>query len=51
MIALLAVGILSPFCEMLVYAFAGGEGVAVGLVHNVWWMEPKESGLMYKHIE
>lgn len=29
----------------------GGTDVSVGLVHNVWWMEPKKVGPMYKHIE
>ena len=36
---------------MNLYVLAGGKDVAVGLVHNVWWMEPKKVGPLYKHIE
>ncbi len=28
----------------------GGKDVLVGLVHNVFWTEPKGTGIMYAHV-
>jgi hypothetical protein len=28
----------------------GGETTAVGIVHNVFWLEPKGEGLLYAHV-
>ena len=29
---------------------AGGSEVEVGVVHNVFWTEPKRHGLLYTHV-
>ena len=29
---------------------SGGKDVMVGLVHNVFWTEPKGTGIMYAHV-
>ena len=29
----------------------GGEATAVGIVHNVFWLEPKGDGLGYSHVK
>ena len=28
----------------------GGKDVLVGLVHNVFWTEPKGTGILYAHV-
>lgn len=32
-------------------AMRGGEDTAVGIVHNVFWLEPKGDGLGYTHVK
>ena len=29
---------------------AGGKDVLVGIVHNVFWTEPKGTGILYAHV-
>lgn len=31
-------------------AAPGGAEVAVGIVHNVFWLEPKGTGPLYAHV-
>ncbi len=31
-------------------AMPGAEDVAVGIVHNVFWLEPKGKGPLYFHV-
>lgn len=31
-------------------AMPGGNTTAVGIVHNVFWLEPKGSGPLYAHV-
>ncbi len=33
-----------------VKAMPGAENVAIGLVHNVFWLEPKGKGPLYFHV-
>ncbi len=35
----------------VIKAMPGGGDVEVGLVHNVFWMEPKGSGPFYSHVK
>ncbi len=31
-------------------AMPGAENVAIGIVHNVFWLEPKGKGPLYFHV-
>ena len=37
-------------CWLTGVLLPGGQDVAVGLVHNVFWTEPKGTGLHYAHV-
>jgi hypothetical protein len=34
----------------VIKSMPGGATTAVGIVHNVFWLEPKGQGLLYAHV-
>lgn len=40
-------GVRLLICDCML---AGGKDVMVGLVHNVFWTEPKGTGILYAHV-
>jgi hypothetical protein len=34
----------------MIKSMPGGETTAVGIVHNVFWLEPKGQGPLYAHV-